>query len=82
MRWSMADKKVIIYSTPPWPYCKQVKEYLSQKGISFTDYDVAADKGKAKEMIKLTKQMSVPVIVVDDEFMVGFNQSKLNQLLS
>jgi len=33
-------------------------------------------------MIKLTKQMSVPVIVVDDDFMVGFNQAKLDELLA
>ncbi len=46
------------------------------------DYDVASDKDKAKEMIKKSGQMSVPVILVDDEFVVGFNQSKLDELLS
>ncbi|HEY82954.1 MAG TPA: glutaredoxin family protein [Dehalococcoidia bacterium] len=78
----MADKKVVIYSTPTCPYCKRAKEYLTQKGIPFTEYDVAADRDKAKEMIQKSKQMGVPVILVDDEVIVGFNQAKLDSLLS
>ena len=78
----MTDKKVIIYSTPTWPYCKRAKEYLSRKGISYIEYDVAADKEKAKEMIQKSGQMGVPVIMVNDEVMVGFNQAALDKLLS
>jgi len=78
----MADKKVVIYSTPTCPYCKRAKDYLTQKGISFTDYDVAVDRDKAKEMIQKSKQMGVPVIIVDDEIIVGFNQARLDSLLA
>jgi len=78
----MADKSVIIYSAPTCPYCKRAKEYLSQKGISYTDYDVASDRDKAKEMIQKSGQIGVPVILVDDQLVAGFNQSKLDELLS
>jgi len=78
----MTDKKVVIYSTPTCPYCKRTKDYLTQKGIPYTDYDVATDRDKAKEMIQKSKQMGVPVIIVDDEIVVGFNQAKLDSLLS
>ena len=78
----MADKKVVIYTTPTWPYCHRAKEYLSRKGISFVEYNVAEDREKAKEMIEKSKQMGVPVIIVDNEVMVGFNQAKLDSLLS
>jgi glutaredoxin len=43
---------------------------------------VAEDREKAKEMIEKSKQMGVPVIIVDDEIIVGFNQAKLDSLLS
>ncbi len=46
------------------------------------EYNVAEDKEKAKEMIEKSKQMGVPVIIVDNEVMVGFNQAKLDSLLS
>jgi glutaredoxin-like YruB-family protein len=78
----MADKKVTVYSTPTCPYCKRTKDYLTDKGIPFTDINVAEDREKAKEMIQKSKQMGVPVIVVDDDIVVGFNQSKLDSLLS
>ncbi len=78
----MADKKVVIYTTPTCPWCHRAKDYLSRKGISFTEYDVAADREKAKEMIDKSKQMSVPVIIIDDEVVVGFNQARLDSLLS
>ena len=71
----MADKKVVVYSTPTCPYCKRAKEYLSRKGISYTDIDVAQDKEKAKEMTQKSGQMSAPVIIIDDEIVVGFNQT-------
>ena len=78
----MADKKVVIYSTPACPYCKRAKDYLSRKGIPYVDYNVAGDREKAKEMIQKSGQMGVPVIIVDDEIVVGFNQAKLDELLS
>lgn len=43
---------------------------------------MAADRDKAKEMIQKSKQMGVPVIMVDDDVIVGFNQSKLESLLA
>jgi glutaredoxin-like YruB-family protein len=77
----MADKKVVIYSTPTCPHCKRAKGYLTEKGIAFTDYNVAKDRERAKEMIQKSGQMGVPVIMVDDQMVVGFNQSKLDELL-
>jgi glutaredoxin 3 len=78
----MAEKQVIVYSTPTCPYCRRAKDYLSQKGVSFTDYDVAKDREKAREMIQKSGQMGVPVIVVGDEVIVGFNQPQLDELLT
>ena len=78
----MADKKVVIYSTPTCPFCKRAKNYFSQKGIPYTDINVAADREKTKEMIQKSGQMGVPVIVIDGEVVVGFNQIQLDKLLS
>jgi len=79
----MADKKVVIYSTPTCPYCKRAKDYLSRKGIPYTDINVAQDRNAAKEMIqKKSGQMGVPVITIGDEIVVGFNQALLDKLLS
>lgn len=43
---------------------------------------MAADKDKAKEMIEKSKQISVPVIVIDDVIVAGFNQAKLDEIFA
>ena len=78
----MVDKSVIIYSTPTWPHCKRAKEYLSQKGISYVDYDVAKDRDKVKEMIQKSGQMGVPVLDIEGEIIVGFDQAAISKALN
>ena len=46
------------------------------------EYNVAEDREKAQEMIQKSGQMGVPVIAIDDQIVVGFNQVKLDELLS
>jgi glutaredoxin len=44
---------------------------------------VAADKETAREMVEKTKQMAVPTIIINDkDIVVGFNPTKLDELLS
>ena len=53
------------------------KEFFAEKNIPYTAYDVAGDAAKREEMIKLTGQLGVPVIVVGGDIMVGFDRAKL-----
>lgn len=78
----MTEKIVNVYTTQTCPWCHRAKEYLTQKGVPFTDYDVSRDREKAREMIKKSGQMAVPVIEVGGEIIVGFNQAKLDELLA
>lgn len=75
-------KDVTIYSTPTCHFCHITKEFLNKHNIPFTDYNVAIDLDKRKEMVDKSGQMGVPVIVIGDELMVGFNEEKLKAALS
>ncbi|MBW2995547.1 glutaredoxin family protein [Candidatus Woesearchaeota archaeon] len=78
----MAEKpKVKIYSTPTCPYCTMAKEFLKENKIEFEDIDVAANQEAAKEMVEKSGQMGVPVIIVGDEIIVGFDKEKLKKAL-
>jgi len=70
-------KNVLIYSTPTCHFCQMTKEFLKKNNIEYTDYDVSTDAGKRQEMIEKSGQMGVPVIFVDDEMMIGFDEGKL-----
>jgi glutaredoxin 3 len=58
------------------------KEFLSQKGYKFTEYDVTKDRAALDEMAKISGARSVPVISACNEVMVGFDRTKLEQMLS
>lgn len=75
------EKKVIIYSTPTCHFCHLAKDWFNEKGVNFTDYDVAQDIEKRKEMMDLTGQMGVPVIRIGDDVVIGFDQEKIEGLL-
>ena len=59
------------------------KEFLSQKGVAFTAYDVTKDKEALEEMRKISGgALRVPVISVCNEVMVGFDRNRVEQSLS
>jgi len=68
-------KKVEIYSTPTCHYCHMAKDFFKENNIAYTEYDVASDREKRKEMVEKTSQMGVPVIVIDGAWVVGFNKT-------
>lgn len=74
-------KNVTIYSTPTCHFCKEAKAFLTEHNIPFTNFDVAANRVKAQEMMQKSGQMAVPVIFVDSDMIIGFDQGKLSQLL-
>jgi glutaredoxin len=57
------------------------KDWLTAKGIAFTDYNVGENMEKRKEMVEMTGQLGVPVIKIGDDVMIGFNQDKMAELL-
>lgn len=78
----MNTKKVEIYSTENCHFCHMAKDFFKSKGIQYTDYDVGTNVDKRAEMIDVTGQMGVPVIVVDGkDVVVGFNEKALSELL-
>jgi len=78
----MEQKEVHIYSTASCHFCHAAKDFFAEKGIAFTDYNVGEDMEKRKEMVEMTGQMGVPVIVIGDDVIVGFDQKKISELLA
>ena len=74
-------KKVTIYSTPTCHFCNMAKDYFKEHNVQYDAFDVASDADKRKEMMDKSGQLGVPVIIIDDQVVVGFNRPKLAQLL-
>ncbi len=72
---------VKIYTMPTCSWCDKAKEYLLDMGVDFEELNVVDDMEAREVMIQETNQFSVPVIEIDGEFIIGFNEEKINELL-
>ena len=74
--------KILIYTTPTCHFCHMAKDFFIANGIVFTEYNVASDLEKRKEMLEKSQQMGVPVIIIDGEVTVGFDKPRIVGLLA
>ena len=72
--------KVKVYSSNACPHCVTAKNYLNDKGIEFEEKNVQTDPEARKELMAMG-HMGVPVLVIDGEEVVGFDQDKIDKLL-
>lgn len=72
---------VTIYTTPTCQYCGVAKQFLQERGIGFTEYDISKDQKKMTEIVGRTGRASVPVIEIDGELIVGFDKHRLAKKL-
>ncbi|MGM0497813.1 MAG: glutaredoxin domain-containing protein [Bacteroidota bacterium] len=75
------QKRVIVYSTPTCPHCNTLKDYLKRNQIPFRDIDVSKDQKMAQELVKKSGQQGVPQTEINGKIVVGFNRSKINEML-
>lgn len=73
--------QITIYSTPTCYYCKLAKEFFTKHGMAYTEYDVKADEQKRDEMIEKSGQRGVPVILIDQMMITGFNEKDVKAFL-
>ena len=74
-------KNVTIYSTPTCHFCRMAKDFFKANNVAYTEYDVAGNLEKRKEMIEKSGQMGVPVIIIDNELIVGFDKPQISKML-
>lgn len=72
--------KVTVYGAPWCPWCMKAKEFLEEKKVEFEWKDVQYDEN-AKELMDKSGQSGIPVIVIDEKMIVGFQVEKVKELL-
>lgn len=77
-----SQPKVVIFTTPTCSFCNAAKRYFREKKIKFTDVDVSRDRRAAMDMMRRTGQTGVPVILINNRPIVGFDKPKINRMLN
>lgn len=73
--------KVEIFTTPTCIWCKKTKEWFKEHKVKYEEYDVSTDDKAKEEMIEKSEQMGVPVVLVDGQVIVGFDEQALKKAL-
>ena len=74
--------KIIIYTTPTCAPCKMTKAFLKENNVSYEEKDVTVDDKAREEMIQKSGSMTVPVIDIDGQIVVGFKRAELIKLIN
>ena len=74
-------KKIIVYTLPYCGHCKALKAFLSRKNIEFEDINVDENNEAAEEIIARTGQNEFPVIDIDGELVIGFDEKEMEEKL-
>ena len=73
-------KKVEIFSSDKCKQCIELKKYLEEKSVKYTEYNILKNDENRKTLIKLG-YMSVPVSIIDGNHVLGFDKSRIDNLL-
>lgn len=80
----MGQPQVEIYTRPGCGDCAQAKEFLRQKGIAFTEYDISVDEAALERLVIELQSRQLATLVIDGEVFRGFaaNRERIEELLS
>lgn len=73
-------QSAIVYTSTHCQYCKQVKSFLTDKGVEFEERNIDQDERFAEELWN-TGMRSVPVTFIGDARILGYNLTQLTRAL-
>ncbi len=77
---------VKVFALSTCPYCRMTRQYMDENGVAYDVLEVDKLEGPEREeaigeVKRLSGGTSFPVVVVDDEVIVGFNKVRIKELL-
>lgn len=72
-------KQVTIYGTPTCHGCKRAKEFFKNRDVDFRYVDASTDAGMRE--FSQYRQSAVPVIIIGENMVVGFDERKIRRYL-
>lgn len=79
--------KITIYSNTTCPYCRMLTQYLTEKGVTFTEKMTDQNQVVQEEMAALSGGfLGVPFTVIEKEgqepeTVIGFDKKRINSIV-
>ncbi len=72
---------VEIYTSDRCPECKLAKEFLKENKIEYKEYNIFKNTEAKKRLIGMG-YMSVPVMIVEENHILGFDINRIKKILN
>ncbi len=80
--WERRREAVVMYTAPWCGVCRRAEAFFRREGVRFTAKDIEANAAYKRELVQKTGRSAVPVIEIGGERVVGFDQRRIERLLS
>lgn len=77
----MAQKRVVLFTSPTCSWCTTAKNHLKKHNIVFKEIDITKDPKAAKDCENHGCR-GVPVIMIENQWICGFDKEKINRALN
>ena len=78
--FASVESKVVVYGTTTCPFCAKAREYLAEKKVAYSDFNV--DKSEAaQQKYKTLNVKAVPAILIGDRMITGFRPDAIDDAL-
>ena len=74
-------RRITMYIANRGIFCGRAKKFLSQRGVVFEERGITKNPSPIEELERLGA-LTTPVIVIDGQAVIGFNQKRLEELFS
>lgn len=75
-----AQPEVVLYATSWCPYCAKARDFFQSHQIKYVEYDIEHDAA-AQKAYREVNGRGVPVVLVGDEVIHGYDPQTMSQLL-
>src|SRR5688572_1399850 len=73
-----AQLPVTVYTSPTCGFCHMAMDYLTEKGVHFTEKDISTDQEALQFVLEKIGQAVTPIITIGDQNVVGFDRPKID----
>ena len=77
----LSKLNIVVYTIPDCTTCEEVIIYLKSRDVPFNEIDTSNDYEIQKKVTELTGKLSVPVTVIGEDYISGYDREKIASVL-
>ena len=73
--------EINLYGSPSCAWSEKLREWLKKQKLAYEYHDVMDESSHWDVLLENTSQLSTPVLQIDKEFIVGFQEKEIKKAI-